>query len=159
MSTGNKSFATVRILSFAIVTILMTGGFTAQGYGQAKVQPLNCENHHYYFNDGPGTYVLTLQSFQKGNKWNATLCVEGPSHQCKEILVSNKQVWPTQTDWIVNVSGNENSLQIWQREYPGASGDSYGDSPDGPVSAAIFTSTHDFRVTILAQKLTASTFK
>jgi hypothetical protein len=95
----------------------VAGGGTSGG-------ELNCVERHFYF-VGAGTFEINLQSVDRGNKADATACVEGPSHQCKEILKGGAQVWPTGSSWIVNVADG-NQLAVWQKEAGGAPGGAEG---------------------------------
>ncbi len=121
----------------------------------AAGETLICQGRHYYFNAGDGTYELTLQEFKQGNKRDATVCIEGSSHNCDRPLIRRgAQQWVTGASWVVNISGS-NHIQIWQSEYDDghASGGSDGNCSDGNrVSAAILTSTNGFSSTIVVRR-------
>lgn len=124
--------------------------------GVAPMPTLECAGRHYYFDAGDGSYALTLQEFKRGNKRDATVCIEGPSHNCDRPLVrQGVQQWAVGETWIVIVSGR-NHIQIWNSEYDGggAGDDSDGNCSDGnKVSAAILTGTNGFSATIVVRRI------
>jgi hypothetical protein len=118
------------------------------------LETLLCSSRNYYFNAGDGTYEITLNNLDPGNKRYAEVCVEGDSHQCRVLINRGQLAWDRKTPWIVNLFGR-NHIQIWQSEddYGGAMGASDGPcAENNKVSVARLLSTHGFDATLLVTR-------